>query len=125
MLRRADEWEPSLPPPSERGNYPQVGAGQEQHHRALPKKMSGARWRRSLVERPLPDSNRGWRICNPLPVGRNSRAGHRVVTTPSEPLAHSLARKTETDPDLARIVNAWLTLPEPIRRAMLALVEHS
>jgi hypothetical protein len=29
----------------------------------------------------------------------------------------------ETDPDLARIIAAWPTLPEPIRRAMLALVE--
>jgi hypothetical protein len=28
-----------------------------------------------------------------------------------------------TDADLARIVGAWLTLPEPIRRAVLALVE--
>ncbi|MBX7104514.1 MAG: hypothetical protein K1X57_10570 [Gemmataceae bacterium] len=26
------------------------------------------------------------------------------------------------DPDLARILEAWPTLPEPIRRAMLALV---
>jgi hypothetical protein len=28
-----------------------------------------------------------------------------------------------TDPDLARIVGAWPTLPEPIRRAVLALIE--
>ena len=40
-----------------------------------------------------------------------------------EPLAYSLARKTENDRDLARIVDAWPSLPEPIRRAMLALVE--
>jgi hypothetical protein len=26
------------------------------------------------------------------------------------------------DPDLARILNAWQTLPEPIRRAILALI---
>ncbi len=25
------------------------------------------------------------------------------------------------DPDLVKVVNAWPTLPEPIRRAMLAL----
>jgi hypothetical protein len=27
------------------------------------------------------------------------------------------------DPDLARVLNAWPDLPEPIRRAVLALVE--
>ena len=27
-----------------------------------------------------------------------------------------------TDPELARIVTAWPTLPEPIRRAVLTLV---
>jgi hypothetical protein len=28
------------------------------------------------------------------------------------------------DPRLARILDAWPTLPEPIRRAMLALIEQ-
>ena len=28
-----------------------------------------------------------------------------------------------TDPDLARILDAWPTLPAPIRRAVLALIE--
>jgi hypothetical protein len=27
-----------------------------------------------------------------------------------------------TDPDLARVIEAWATLPEPIRRAVLALL---
>jgi hypothetical protein len=27
-----------------------------------------------------------------------------------------------TDPDLARIVGAWSTIPDPIRRAMLSLI---
>jgi hypothetical protein len=27
-----------------------------------------------------------------------------------------------TDPDLSRVIAAWLELPEPIRRAVLALV---
>jgi hypothetical protein len=26
------------------------------------------------------------------------------------------------DPDLARVIEAWPTLPDPIRRAMLALI---
>jgi hypothetical protein len=38
-------------------------------------------------------------------------------------LAHTLARESPIDPALARIVAAWPTLPEPIRKAMLALAE--
>jgi hypothetical protein len=33
--------------------------------------------------------------------------------------------RSATDADLARIVAAWPTLPEPIRRALLALVESA
>jgi hypothetical protein len=33
-----------------------------------------------------------------------------------------LARETEIDPDLARVVSAWPGLPEAIRRAVLALI---
>jgi hypothetical protein len=33
-----------------------------------------------------------------------------------------LARESQIDPALARIIDAWPELPEPIRRAMLALV---
>jgi hypothetical protein len=36
--------------------------------------------------------------------------------------AESDAVGARIDPDLARIVAAWPTLPEPIRRAMLALI---
>jgi hypothetical protein len=38
-------------------------------------------------------------------------------------LAYSLARETQIDPFLARIIDAWPTLPEAIRRAMLSLAE--
>jgi hypothetical protein len=37
------------------------------------------------------------------------------------PLAQTLARETQIDPDLARVVTAWPDLPEAIRRAVLAL----
>jgi hypothetical protein len=40
----------------------------------------------------------------------------------TSPLALQLAQETPIDPDLAAILDAWPTLPEPIRRAMLALV---
>jgi hypothetical protein len=46
-----------------------------------------------------------------------------VKATPPEPLAYSLARESEIDNALARIIDAWPTLPEAIRRAMLALAE--
>jgi len=35
---------------------------------------------------------------------------------------HSVASAAQPDPDVARIVAAWPSLPEPIKRAMLALV---
>jgi hypothetical protein len=38
--------------------------------------------------------------------------------TPTQPLTLPLA----IDPDLARVVEAWATLPVAIRRAMLALI---
>jgi len=44
--------------------------------------------------------------------GKRARRGDRAPTKPNE-----------TDPDLARIFDAWPALPEPVRRAMLALAE--
>jgi hypothetical protein len=38
-------------------------------------------------------------------------------------LAYSLARDSQFDPALARIVDAWPMLPEAIRKAMLVLAE--
>jgi hypothetical protein len=35
-----------------------------------------------------------------------------------------LTKPAEIDPRLARILDTWPTLPEPIRRAMLALIEQ-
>jgi len=40
-------------------------------------------------------------------------------------LAQTLARETQDDPDLARVAVAWTTLAEPIRRAILSLVQTS
>ena len=45
--------------------------------------------------------------------------------TPVFDLADCLALLRSQSPDLAAIVKAWPTLPEPIRRAVLALVEAS
>ena len=58
------------------------------------------------------------------PVYSNSQdvISHALPTTPSEDLAQTLARETQTGADLARVVDAWPTLAEPIRRAILALI---
>jgi hypothetical protein len=44
------------------------------------------------------------------------------TTSASTPVPDALPDAL-TDPDLARVVEAWATLPEPIRRAVLALTE--
>jgi hypothetical protein len=41
---------------------------------------------------------------------------------PPQPFVRRFAQQIANDPDLARLVKAWPTLPDPIRRAMLALV---
>jgi hypothetical protein len=54
---------------------------------------------------------------NPLPANTSddsNRAGDRALTKPAP----------ETDPDLTRVMDAWPGLPEPIRRAILALVDN-
>jgi hypothetical protein len=37
-------------------------------------------------------------------------------------LAHTLARETQIDPDLGRLIDAWRKLPEAIRAGILAMV---
>jgi hypothetical protein len=58
---------------------------------------------------------------NPLPANTSDKS--------SSPLAVQLAPSHENcpsaDPDLARIIDAWPTLTEPIREAMLALVDFA
>jgi hypothetical protein len=45
----------------------------------------------------------------------------RPTTSANAPVADALPDAL-TDPDLARIAGAWPTLPEPVRRAMVALI---
>lgn len=47
----------------------------------------------------------------------------REAESPAAGLQERLQGQAASDPDLARIVAAWPTLPEPIRRAMLALAD--
>jgi hypothetical protein len=60
-----------------------------------------------------------------MPHPGNAEPNPKTGETPPFGDAGSLHNPAETDPDLARIIAAWPTLPEPIRRAMLALVESA
>jgi hypothetical protein len=46
-----------------------------------------------------------------------------VIQTPSETLAQSLSRETPIDTYLARLVDAWPTLPEAVRAGIVAMVK--
>jgi hypothetical protein len=58
------------------------------------------------------------------PNARGHKANQVKTSADSAaPVARQLPTLAETDPGLALILAAWPTLPAPIRRAMLALVE--
>jgi hypothetical protein len=48
--------------------------------------------------------------------GKQCRRPDRALTKPG-------VAPVPIDPNLARVIDAWPTLPEPIRRAILALME--
>src|SRR5262245_55100539 len=63
-----------------------------------------------------------------LPPQAAFETGPRSAELADPPITSANAIKSDvlpdvpTDPDLARVVEAWPALPDPIRRAMLALV---
>jgi len=60
------------------------------------------------------------RVVNPNPISTLRQSADPVAV----PVA--VTAKSEggnDDPDLSRLIAAWPTLPEPIRRAMLAILE--
>jgi hypothetical protein len=48
-----------------------------------------------------------------------------VTLIPRLPLAHSLARETQIDLDLARLMDAWPSLSPTVKRMILAALEAS
>jgi len=62
------------------------------------------------------------RESNPRPARRKGIVLQTVAASTENALAHTLARESPTDPELARIIAAWPTLPAPIRAGVLALV---
>jgi hypothetical protein len=63
------------------------------------------------------------RGIEPLTCSAQHANSQGVRENSPEPPAYSLSRETANDPELGKLVDAWPTLPEPIRRAILALVE--
>jgi hypothetical protein len=102
---------------TEKGGRPEDADVQEDY--------SSASFSRENEEKSLPDSNRGWRICNPLPASHKAKDTRRVTETQPEDLAQSLAPNPQIDPDLARITDAWHTLPPYVKAAILALAKTS
>jgi hypothetical protein len=68
---------------------------------------------------------RGWlglQICN-LKIGEPNPLRTNTSGESHPSVACQLHNPAEIDPDLARLLAAWPTLPVPIRRAILALVD--
>jgi hypothetical protein len=63
-----------------------------------------------------------YRISNQALDCHNSASRHELAATAERVLPSGLPKSVETDPDLQAVVEAWPTLPEHIRAAVLALV---
>jgi hypothetical protein len=63
-----------------------------------------------------------YRISNPALDFPNSANGQVLATTAERVLPTCLPKTAENDLDLRAVVEAWPTLPEHIRAAVLALV---
>jgi hypothetical protein len=60
------------------------------------------------------------------PASKPQRPSKKAVREAVEkPLAHSLARETQIDPDLARLIDAWPNLSPTVKRMILAALEAS
>jgi hypothetical protein len=70
-------------------------------------------------ERPLRDSNRGWRIGTPLPDRHKDKPRKEVAKTTQE----ALACKIKIDLDLGRLIDAWPDLAANVKRMILAALE--
>ncbi len=60
---------------------------------------------------------------NPLPISRKGKPCKEVTETAAEFAAHSLAHDPQIDPDLARLIDGWPSLPPTVKRMILAALE--
>jgi len=81
------------------------------------------------LELPGLDSNQDKENQNPNVPRRNHQSESTLSSTPPSRRSAGCSEMQGEggifDPDLAALVAAWPTLPEPIRRAMMALVGAS
>jgi hypothetical protein len=59
----------------------------------------------------------------PVTLKSEDKLSKSVTKSLEIPLAHSLARQLGVCADLARVIDAWPTLPAAIRRGILAMIE--
>jgi hypothetical protein len=77
---------------------------------------------RSSYKLPGQDSNLDKENQNPCVARRYHLKPQRLPATMCRACTKLGPEPTLADPDLARVVEAWPDLPEPIRRAVLALI---
>jgi hypothetical protein len=75
-----------------------------------------------FVRLPGQDSNLDKENQNLLASQRKSKRSKALADQQAEPLAHTLAREVQKDPDLARVLTAWPTLPEATRAGIVAMM---
>jgi len=63
------------------------------------------------------ESNRRWRICNPLPI-----AAFPVQEPVAAGVDHEIDHTQATDPALMTVIEAWPRLPSAVRTGILAIV---
>jgi hypothetical protein len=62
---------------------------------------------------------------NPLTISHNILSDKDVTATPPEFAAYSLAHDPQIDTDLARLIDAWPSLPPTVKRMILAALGAS
>ena len=86
------------------------------------------RVRSTIKRRRRPDSNRGWRICNPLPQNPKSLSDKALESSAGAAGAKpgAVDRNGGTlDADLQAVADAWPGLSEATRRRVLVLIDES
>jgi len=58
------------------------------------------------------------------PENRKHKSRKQVTEAELQSLAQSLARQAQFDPDLALLIERWLSLPKPMRDGMAAMVRE-
>ena len=70
-----------------------------------------------LVERQLP------KLTTHFVKSTEPSASRSTSTSTSQSPANQTKKTTDADPDLAKLIDAWPTLPEPLKEGIRAMVE--